>query len=284
MLDKRAMYDRFKASLPASEQHDRYFKIFYSDVRPSPLVIVGLNPGGDPDNPGSLQSKSTLYEHGEHDYVDCDYPIAVKMRGLLLETGAATDLEAIRSIPKVNVVFHRSARWEELTNPSDACELSRVHVSSILLTVSPRIVLVEGFESLKQLVKQQALTVTEPQTLIPSRLKTAILGFPDGRVVKAVVLGHPTGARWSTAEWRNAVTLIRAELSDGQAAGSRASANSGPRARRRVKPVVLRAPRRSWLVSRRAATSNRAAPRSLRRTVLLGIALAALAVAYASRS
>jgi hypothetical protein len=47
-LDKRSLYETFRASLPESLRDDRFFKIFYSDVRPSRIAIIGLNPGGDP--------------------------------------------------------------------------------------------------------------------------------------------------------------------------------------------------------------------------------------------
>src|SRR4051812_10771232 len=105
---KRDLYRRFCAELAADQQSDAFFKIFYSDIRRSPIAIIGLNPGGNPANPDELQRASTFYDRDEHDYVDCKYPLAVKMRNFLLRSGIAADDDAIRAIPKLNVIFHRS--------------------------------------------------------------------------------------------------------------------------------------------------------------------------------
>src|SRR5713226_10424021 len=108
---KQSVYDRFRSLLPADTQSDAFFKIFYSDIRPAPIAIVGLNPGGDPLRPPHFAA-SRFYENNEHDYVDCSYRIAGRMRDFLLRSGIAPALDDIRAIPKLNVIFHRSPRFE----------------------------------------------------------------------------------------------------------------------------------------------------------------------------
>ena len=86
---KRSFFARFKATLPPDRQTIAHFKIFYSDIRPSRLVIVGMNPGGNPHNPETIQAASLFYDDNEHDYVDCGYPLALKMRTFLVGSGIA---------------------------------------------------------------------------------------------------------------------------------------------------------------------------------------------------
>jgi hypothetical protein len=143
-FDKRIAYEAFRASLPVALQDDRFFAIFYSDIRPSPIAVIGLNPGGDPAVPSSIRRVSTLYEHDEHEYVDMNYPIAMKMRDLLVRSGAAANITEIRGIPKFNVIFHRSASWQLLNDKNVARRLAAPHVAAMLHAISPHIVIIDG--------------------------------------------------------------------------------------------------------------------------------------------
>ena len=213
-FDKRALYGQFRAALPSNLQDDRYFKIFYSDVFRSGIAIVGLNPGGDPDSPADLQSASLFYEKGEHDYADCDYPIARKMRELFDRAGLATGTDAIRRYPKLNVVFHRSRSEKEAKdwNWPAAVEASRPGVAKILSHVTPELLVVEGFKTLEWMLGQQGWAISSIREVVPRHVRVADLSGPAWRsTVRAVVLAHPTGYRWSSEAWAEAARVLGAE-------------------------------------------------------------------------
>lgn len=213
LIVKQRLYETFRRKLPEHLQDDRHFKIFYSDIRPSPMAIVGLNPGGDPSRPDSLQSASTWYEHNEHDYLDCDYAIARKMRAFLIESGIVATAEGIRAIPKLNVVFHRSANWGGLFSQRAARDLAHPHVNEILEAIAPTMLIVEGFGAVDQLLAQgSARRRTSPSIVVPSRLKVETLDLGSGNPCQAIVLGHPTGARWSNDDWLTAIEYVKSGL------------------------------------------------------------------------
>jgi hypothetical protein len=154
------------------------------------------------------------YENNEHDYVDCDYPIARKMSAFLAEAGAVSTAEGIRGIPKFNAVFHRSTNWESLPNKSTALDIARPHVTTMLAVAAPTVLIVEGFESFEQLVKQGSVCGhAPPLAVVPGRLKTATVELASGHRARAVILAHPTGARWSKHDWSAAIACVRSELS-----------------------------------------------------------------------
>ncbi|MFG0249499.1 MAG: hypothetical protein ACF8OB_11485, partial [Phycisphaeraceae bacterium JB051] len=64
---------------------NRFFKIFYSRLLSSKIMVIGYNPGGDPAAwDGSTQASTPFYENHEHEYVDMNYPIAKAMRHFFL--------------------------------------------------------------------------------------------------------------------------------------------------------------------------------------------------------
>ncbi len=159
--DLKRIHASFSESLPNEQRTERHFKIFDSSIQRSPLAIVGLNPGGDPDAPTELHSSSQWFERGEHDYVDCDYPLARKMRQFLLGAGIVRDVEEIRQIPKLNVLFHRSKDIAQLRSVRAASELARPHLAELLREIAPRVLIFEGVKAQTLLVEQQALEIAE---------------------------------------------------------------------------------------------------------------------------
>jgi len=96
------------------------YKIFYGPVRPAPVMVLGINPGGDPADvvADSLHRRNGLdsaasigfYEHAECDLLDCNWP---ENRGLmkLLVPLFSGDQEMIRtSVVKTNLAFRRSKK------------------------------------------------------------------------------------------------------------------------------------------------------------------------------
>lgn len=53
----------------------RFYSIFYSRITPSPLMILGINPGGDPATWTMSAGADEFCMGWQHDYVDERYAI-----------------------------------------------------------------------------------------------------------------------------------------------------------------------------------------------------------------
>ena len=141
----------------------RFYSIFYSQVDPSPLLIIGFNPGGDPDSwdESALASRS-FYENGEHEYVDCHYPIAVAMREFLLKIGSINSEDLLRRIPKTNLIFRRSRSMDGLRlSERDAILEAKPMLDQIIERVVPRVVICEGVSTLQHFEKHYCESIEE---------------------------------------------------------------------------------------------------------------------------
>ncbi len=144
----------------------RSYKIFYSLIQPAPILVLGINPGGRPEAfsqeveqfyPSSwvprILANEFWFENGEHEYVDCNYPIArVMSRFLQRITGLAS--AEVRGIPKTNMVFRRSPGVDDFRaihgmSIEEAEAESRPFVSEILRRVSPQVIVLEGIKALE---------------------------------------------------------------------------------------------------------------------------------------
>lgn len=126
----------------------RLYKIFYSRIDPAPLLVLGVNPGGDPGHPQSLISASvSFFENYEHDYVDCSYTIQRMMLPFLQHVLRASS-EQIRRIPKTNLAFRRSPRESDFKkihgmSLQTGMQESRPWLGHIIEHVNPRMILLE---------------------------------------------------------------------------------------------------------------------------------------------
>jgi hypothetical protein len=203
---KRDLYRRFCAELAPDQRSDAFFKIFYSDIRRSQVAIIGLNPGGNPAKPDELQRASTVYDRNEHDYVDCKYPLAVKMRNFLLRSGIAADDDGIRAIPKLNVIFHRSVSLATLGGADHAARVSAPFVKEMLCEIRPEFLLFEGaagFATYRRFV--DGVSAARPIPIGAPHVRVHVCD-PNDRTI--VVLSHPTGYRWRAVDWNRAMEEV----------------------------------------------------------------------------
>jgi hypothetical protein len=129
------------------------YKIFYGQVFPSPILTLGLNPGGTPEGmsedgtrqkDGSPASSSDSYfEEMENDILDCDWPENIGLRKLLLPL-VGHDHNRFRSeIVKTNIAFRRSraVRGIDLA----VAEREAVpFIEEIIARVNPRLIVLTG--------------------------------------------------------------------------------------------------------------------------------------------
>jgi len=129
------------------------YKIFYGQVFPSPILTLGLNPGGTPEgttedgtrqNDGSPASSSGSYfEQMENDILDCDWRENTGLRKLLLPL-VGHDHNRFRSeIVKTNIAFRRSRAVSDI-DLAVAEREAVPFIETIIARVSPRLIVLTG--------------------------------------------------------------------------------------------------------------------------------------------
>lgn len=218
----RSIDTRFRAASGLSER--RHYSIFYSQVVKSRILVIGFNPGGDPDHwDESLLASRSFYEHGEHEYVDCEYRIAVAMREFLMRTLSLTDVNQIRTIPKTNLVFRRSSNQDTLKiSSSRALREAHPFIEEIIQRVQPRAIILEGKVTLDKFEKLYCGTVTAqldgPPITTPNGRSNACIFQADralvtclGRDILLVGIGHPSKYA-GRKEWHSVLARSKALL------------------------------------------------------------------------
>ena len=135
------------------------YAIFYCPVRPAPVLVLGINPGGHPENvypdgvrlrsgPGRGAASTGYYENNEHCMLDCDWP---ENRIVPLLASLLGDRESIRDkVVKTNLAFRRApnVREFERVHPGmtilDAYEEAQPFIREIIGIVQPRLVILES--------------------------------------------------------------------------------------------------------------------------------------------
>jgi len=202
-------------------QERRFYSIFYSKVEPSRIMVLGYNPGGDPDNwDESLLASRSYYENDEHEYVDCHYPLAIAMRDFLTSALDLSDVARIRSVPKTNLIFRRSRNQDTLNlRPAAALEEARPFVEQMISRVQPLVIIFEGTVTLDQFEKLYCDTVASsidgPSITTPNGRNQAKIFRLDrarvrclGRDATLIGLGHPSKYA-GRVEWKQVVARAR---------------------------------------------------------------------------
>ena len=224
----QSMDERYQAVSGLHARRD--YSIFYSQILPCRVMVLGWNPGGDPRTWSETELASTsYYENGEHEYVDCHYPLAVAMRTFLVEALALRSDDEIRTIPKANLIFRRSRGQDSLgIRDGEALTEAKPFVEQIINRVQPTAIILEGTKTLKAFERHYCGAV-EPcvdgeRIMTPNgKVPASIYQFDKatirclGRSALLVGLGHPSRyaarAEWSTVIERSkrALLVMRSE-------------------------------------------------------------------------
>lgn len=218
----RRLDSEYRAQTGLTER--RHYSIFYSQVEPSPVLVLGFNPAGAPEMwDESVLASPSFYEGREHEYVDCNYPIAIVMRRYLIEVFSLADEECIRSIPKTNLIFRRSSSQDGLAlRERDGIIEAMPFLEQILMRVRPKVIICEGMSTLRHFeghycevedTEVDSVCVTTPNGRKSARIYRAdrarliCTGVPS----LVVGIGHPSrfGRR---AEWSNVIANSKALL------------------------------------------------------------------------
>jgi hypothetical protein len=123
------------------------YKLYYSRITKGPILIIGLNPGGNV-GPDYKAASKTFYENWEYDYkkfeTDPGYKIAGPMMNLLRPLSNKINVE-VSAMPKTNMIFRRSPRKDQLgISEGQALEESQPILNEIMEYVEPTTIILEG--------------------------------------------------------------------------------------------------------------------------------------------
>ena len=136
-------------------KHKGAFAIYYSEIIPSNLMMIGHNPGGDPacENRARNSVKS-----GFHEYVDNaggseeSYKLA-KIMNAYLRRLLDINSDQIRKIPKINIVFRRSKNAAEFARNHDglsiwcAAKEDQPFIEEMMRVIQPKAIIFEGIKA-----------------------------------------------------------------------------------------------------------------------------------------
>lgn len=211
----------------------RYYKIYYSHIHRFPLLVLGLNPGGETDGT-DLAASDSYFEQWEHDYV-CfrntpQYALAKPMCALLATVLETDSVDALRQVPATNVIFRRSRKIEKLNiSPAKATEEAKSGLSDILRIVDPKAILFVSKTAYDLFVRYHCDRKRSTEQPSP-RIFTNNGSTRDGtikeaciylsavahvialeRAVSVFVVGHPSKYS-SRGEWPEVVSALRSNF------------------------------------------------------------------------
>ena len=178
----------------------RFYNIFYSQIVPCPVLILGHYPIGNPETLEAAELASrAFHKNGEHEYVDCEYPHAKIMNKFLSKTMSLNN-KKISRIPKVDLVFRRILRAAR--TKLAYIDEARPVFEKILQRVDPSVVICEGNVSLEKFVQHYCENTTFKESSI-IKAKSGIYWLEIykggkgtlpvlGKKIKILGLGYPT--------------------------------------------------------------------------------------------
>ena len=193
------------------------FKVAYSPLKPSNVLMVGDSPGGDPEDPMTVANYKEEYEDGEHDFVDEDYLLAVKMRNLFADAFGKRGVMLLRGMPVTNVSFFRSPGQPSGRTTKGNREKCRPYLWRILGIVDPDLVLANGMDVFRYLqshlrdVREIDRASPPPATgqQIYYRKVEGQLGVLGEKEVELVGFHHLSGYRWSNEKLSDLADRIK---------------------------------------------------------------------------
>ncbi|MEQ9145449.1 MAG: hypothetical protein RLO08_13940 [Parvibaculaceae bacterium] len=207
----------------------RHYSIFYSRLCPSPVMVIGIKPGGATDGTHQLASQ-TFYEGWEHEYVDMNYRIAAVMRPTLMAALDITDVDELRRVPKTNTFFHRAVGTDDFSSAEYRANARQCapFLDEMIAYVAPRAIILEGMGARDNLVGHLCASVEpiEGETvngmrfgrLSPFFRKDVARLKSSDRAVMLLTVGHPSRFG-GLADWPKAVAALHRNLGRGFSAG-----------------------------------------------------------------
>jgi len=227
-------------------QNRSAYKIWYCQIRPAPILTLGINPGGAPSNTSSdgrshltgekAAASGSYFEGNEHDVLDCHWKENDNLRPLLTALVGGDESRIRSDVIKTNLAFQRSAKAADIDIAS-AIAASAPFLREIIAVVQPRLVLLTG-AGMSEFTSR--FTSSFEQIAGPERdpgvkqmvFAAAKATLPDtGRDALVVQVAHASQFGWTYSRYEVAARIRK--LLEGLAGFEKPKA---------VKPVVRRRP------------------------------------------
>ena len=147
----RDVEDRYKAASGLDNRSQ--YKIYYCAVQPAEILLLGINPGGDPAditpdgtktrNGEIVSSSGFYYENYEHDVFDCEWAMNRKIRPFLRNLTERQDTEIRKRVVYTNIAFRRSRGVDDIDIEGAKREAASFLVE-IASYVAPRLIILSG--------------------------------------------------------------------------------------------------------------------------------------------
>ena len=151
-----------------------FYKIFYGQIRPAPILTLGINPGGDPanTNPDGYRHKDgvlaaaspSFFENNEHGILDCEWKENIGLRKVFIPL-LGHDSKRIRNeVVKTNLAFRRSAKATQIQKQK-AIDESAPFLAEIIDVVRPKLVVLTGpkISTFTDRFAHSSMIVAEPE-------------------------------------------------------------------------------------------------------------------------
>jgi hypothetical protein len=223
-----SLESEFVSQCLGGDRNPARYKIWYSGIDHSPVILLGINPAGSEDN---YLTASKPYEEWGYDFseyeLDTHYRLAKGamrfLRHLVGEQTANTN-EIIRRIPVGNVCFFRNQDPRDLA-PADY-EICSPYVLRILRRVDPIVIVTTGDQAYIrthdilgtnfQIIENSSRTVTTPNGSSLAKLyRSYNVADSAHRLRKIIRLAHlSTYGLGRDRDWSAAYVNLECDLAE----------------------------------------------------------------------
>ena len=211
-----------------------FYKVAYSPLTPSEVLFIGDNPGGDPDKPETVANYKEDYGADEHDFLDEDYRLAVKMRDLFTDAFGRNGIAKLCSVQVTNASFFRSSSQLLGSVLGSNREKCRPYLARIVKIVNPTLILATGMDVFRYLERHmmdprevdRALPLPAKGQDIYYRKLRGKLRMLGGKEIDLVGFHHLSGYRWSNEKRADLAERIRRDWPRAKTKGGRRSDRS----------------------------------------------------------
>lgn len=206
----RTLEDDFKAQ--TGLKYRSQFKIFYGPIWRPPIVVLGINPGGDPaaiapdgvhyrDGRNSRAASSDGYcENGENDLVDCTWSENTGLLKLLMPILGSPNVIR-RNVVKTNLAFVRLKNTKDRRTIDRSKDQSAPFLDRILERVLPELILLTGVKlydfgnrhcsEVNELSNREKEQSVNQPVICPARVR-----LRSGHTCIAVEVAHASQFSW----------------------------------------------------------------------------------------
>lgn len=193
------------------------YKVAYSPLTPSDVLMIGDSPGGDPCRPETVANYKEEYRDGDHDFLDEHYRLAVRTRDLFKSAFGSKGHARLRHVQVTNASFFRSPGRPSVRETRSNREKCRPYLTQLMEIVDPILILANSMDVFRYLKGHlgndkeidRALPPPASGQQIYYRKVRGRLGMLGGKDVDLVGFHHLSGYRWSTQKFIDLAIRIR---------------------------------------------------------------------------